>query len=91
MEGSFLRGLSVFLTLHSFSVTLFALSSRPFLIQLEINTLIIFVLWGHRVSGIPCEYGGPGVFGDGFPYCPLNAAEVPLTLVLTDIYVILII
>jgi hypothetical protein len=38
MEGSFLRGLSDSLTLHSFSVTLFALGSRLFLIQLQINT-----------------------------------------------------
>ncbi len=33
-----LRGLSAFLTLHSFGVTLFALGSRLFLIQLQINT-----------------------------------------------------
>jgi hypothetical protein len=38
MKGSFLRGLSTSLTLHSFSVTLFALDSRLFLIQLQINT-----------------------------------------------------
>jgi hypothetical protein len=38
MEGSFLRGLSAFLTLHSFSVTCFALDSHLFLIQLQINT-----------------------------------------------------
>jgi hypothetical protein len=38
MKGSFLRGLSTSLTLHSFSVTLFALGSLFFLIQLQINT-----------------------------------------------------
>jgi hypothetical protein len=38
MEGSFLRGLSSFLTLHSFSVTLFPFGFRLFLIQLQINT-----------------------------------------------------
>jgi hypothetical protein len=38
MKGSFLRGLSPTLTLRSFSVTLFALGSRLFLIQLQINT-----------------------------------------------------
>jgi hypothetical protein len=38
MKGSFLRGLSAFLTFHIFSVTLFTLDSRLFLIQLQINT-----------------------------------------------------
>jgi hypothetical protein len=38
MKGSFIRGLSTSLTLHSFSVTLFALGSRLVLIQLQINT-----------------------------------------------------
>jgi hypothetical protein len=37
MKGSFIRGLSASLTLHSFSVTLFALGSRFFLIQLQID------------------------------------------------------
>jgi hypothetical protein len=27
-------------------------------------------LWGHRPSGIPCEYGGPGAFGVESPYHP---------------------
>jgi hypothetical protein len=38
MKGSFIRGLSASLTLHSCRVTLFALGSRLFFIQLQINT-----------------------------------------------------
>jgi hypothetical protein len=68
MEGSFLRGLSAFLTLRSFSVTLFPLGSRLFLIQLQINkhyssvnpvankhTLQLCCLWIRFVSqGVVC-------------------------------------
>jgi hypothetical protein len=80
MKGSFLRGLSASLTLHSFRVTLFSLDSLLwiilFLIQLQINTL-----YYRKLS---CPETGVGKsswtatsrirrvrsYGDGPPYHP---------------------
>jgi hypothetical protein len=62
MKGSFLRDLSASLTLHSFSVTLFALGSRLFLIQFQINILVYsraFTLFNSAVINICLSSDAP--------------------------------